>query len=84
MHPDVLRELISQHGRELREQAHRATMARTASRARRAARHGNASPDQAADSAIHDIPVIPDYVDGSFRPARDEAASRVPAGRHAA
>ena len=28
MHPDILRELISQRGREMREQAHRARLVR--------------------------------------------------------
>ena len=40
MHPEILRELVAQHGRELREQAHRAATARTASRAPRAVRRG--------------------------------------------
>jgi len=76
MHPEILRQLVAQHGRELREQAHRAATARTASRARRRAR-------LAADGEFA-VPAIPDYVDGSFRAAGDEAAGRVPAGRHAA
>jgi len=76
MHPEILRQLVAQHGRELREQAHRAATARTASRARRRAR-------LAADGGFA-VPAIPDYVDGSFRAAGDEAAGRVPAGRHAA
>jgi hypothetical protein len=84
MHPDILRELISQHGRELREQAHRAAMARTAGRARRAARRGAARPGEASDVAIPALPLIPDYVDGSFRTAGDDAPSRVPAARRAA
>ncbi len=80
MHPEILRELVAQHGRELREQAHRATLARTASRAMRAVRRGarRAEADEFA------VPAIPDYVDGSFRTAGDEAADRVPAARHAA
>jgi len=80
MHPEILRELATQHGRELREQAHRAAMARTASRAMRALRRG-ARQDGADDLAV---PAIPDYVDGSFRTAGDQAADRVPAARHAA
>ena len=78
MHPEILRELVSQHGRELREQAHQATLARTAGHARRAARR------HAADLAAPVIPAIPDYVDGSFRTTPDEAAGRVPAARRAA
>ena len=76
MHPEILREMTAQRGRDLREQAHRAQLARTVSQARRAfrrhARHLN------EDDAFV-VPAIPDYVDGSFR---SEAA--VPAGRHAA
>ncbi len=77
MHPEIARELVAQHGRELREQAHRAATARTASRARR--RGG-----RLAEDGEFAVPAIPDYVDGSFRAAGDEAAGRVPAGRHAA
>jgi len=79
MHPEILRELIAQHGRDLREQAHRAVTARTASRARRALRHGARRAE-----AEFAVPAIPDYVDGSFRTTGDEAAGRVPAARHAA
>lgn len=82
MHPEILRELVSQHGRELREQAHQATLARTAGHARRAARRHAA--DLAASTAGPVIPAIPDYVDGSFRTTPDEAAGRVPTARRAA
>ncbi len=78
MHPEIVRALVAEHGRELREQAHRATLARTASRAMRAVRRGARQADEFA------VPAIPDYVDGSFRTAGDEAADRVPAARHAA
>jgi hypothetical protein len=61
MHPEILRELTSQHGREMRDRAHRAGLVRIASRARRARRHGLAEADEFV------APVIPDYVDGSFR-----------------
>ena len=81
MHPDILHDLISQHGRELREQAHRAAVGRAESRARRAMRRGQVSQDEATGPAL---PAIPDYVDGSFRTAGDEASGRVPAARHAA
>ena len=78
MHPDILRELTAQHGRDLRERAHRAHVARTLRGLRRGRRLSEA--DEFA------VPAIPDYVDGSFRvvSAGDEAASRVPAARHAA
>jgi hypothetical protein len=75
MHPEIMRDLVSQHGRELREQAHRATLARIAGRNRRHA---------AADLEAAAMPAIPDYVDGSFRTAGDEVVSRVPAARRAA
>jgi hypothetical protein len=78
MHPEILRELVAQHGRELREQAHRATLARTVSRTLRGLRRGARQADEFV------IPAIPDYVDGSFRTAGDEAASSVPAARRAA
>jgi hypothetical protein len=84
MHPDILRDLVSQHGRELREQAHRSMLARTASRARKAARRGGAGADAAGACFVTALPAVPDYVDGSFRTAGDEASRRVPAARHAA
>jgi hypothetical protein len=83
MHPEILRELTSQRGREMQAQAHQAKLARSASRA---LRRGAGTPDEADEFAV---PAIPDYVDGSFLtvPADDQAASqqgRVPAGRRAA
>jgi hypothetical protein len=82
MHPEILRELVSQHERDLRRQAHQATLARTAGRGRRAGRRHAA--DLAAEAAGPAIPAVPDYVDGTFRAARDEMADRVPAARRAA
>ena len=81
MHPELLRELNNQRGREMREQAHRARLARMI----RSSRRGRARPD---DDEIA-VPAIPDYVDGSFRtePAVDQAATEAgqkPAARHAA
>jgi len=78
MHPEILRELTAQHGRDLRERAHRAQLARIARRTLRAMRRGPDLDDGFA------VPPIPDYVDGSFRTTGDEAASQVPAGRRAA
>jgi len=83
MHPEIMRELITHHRRDLQEQARRANAARTVSRALRALRHGTHTDHEAA------IPAIPDYVDGSFRTAGDEVASsrppsQVPAARRAA
>jgi len=76
MHPEILRELAAQRHRDLREQAHRAQMVRSL----RTRRHSR-QLDEAGEFAV---PAIPDYVDGSFRTTGDEAASQVPAARHAA
>jgi hypothetical protein len=76
MHPEILRELNAQRGRDLRERAYRAHLARTASRDLRAQRR---SARHHADEAFV-VPAVPDYVDGSFRSTED----RVPAARHAA
>ncbi len=87
MHPEIARELTTQRGRELRERAQQATLARMASRMLRATRRGAGLPADADDFVC---PAIPDYVDGSFRSASladDPAASaagRVPGARHAA
>jgi hypothetical protein len=82
MHPEILRELTSQRGREMRDQAHRAGLVRMASRARRARRHGLSGPGETDEFVV---PAVPDYVDGSFRvqPAEGEAA-RVPTTGRAA
>jgi hypothetical protein len=76
MHPEILRELTAQHGRDLREQARQAHLARTASQGRRAIRR-NARHLNEADAFV--VPAIPDYVDGSFR-----SEAPVPAARRAA
>jgi hypothetical protein len=89
MHPEILRELTAQRGREMQARARHATLAHAASRIRRALRHGTGRPD-GADELV--IPAIPDYVDGSFEtsPASGDAGQessqpgRVPASRHAA
>ena len=80
MHPEILRELAAQHSRDLQERAHRGQLARIASRTQRALRRGTHLAG--ADEFV--VPAIPDYVDGSFRTAGDEAASQVPAAHHAA
>jgi|GEM_PF-761798 len=71
MHPEMLRELTDQRGREMRARARQGTLARLAIRA---ARRGHSRPDEADRFAL---PAIPDYVDGSFRPG---PASTGPAG----
>lgn len=81
MHPDILRELTSQRGREMRERAHRARLVRMI----RSSRHVRDLPPD--DETV--IPAIPDYVDGSFRtePAADQVATEAgqePVARHAA
>jgi hypothetical protein len=83
MHPEILRELTAQRGREMRARAHQGRLARIAIRVGR--RRPN-QPDQADGFAL---PAIPDYVDGSFQaePAGEALASeagQVPATHHAA
>jgi hypothetical protein len=83
MHPEFLREMTAQRGREMRAQVRDAKLARLAIRARR---RGRSLPDE-ADRFV--VPPIPDYVDGSFRtePAVEQTASeagQAPAARHAA
>jgi hypothetical protein len=86
MHPDILRDMTSQRGVEMRARAHRAKIARMVSRANRASRRGHGRADEFDGFAM---PAIPDYVDGSFRtePAEERVASepgQAPAARHAA
>ena len=81
MHPDFLRELNVQRGREMRERAHRARLVRMSRRSRHVR---DLPPD---DEIV--VPAIPDYVDGSFRtePAVEQAATEAgqePVARHAA
>jgi hypothetical protein len=76
MHPEILRELNAQRGRDLRERADRAHLARTASQGRRAIRR-HAGHLGEVDAFV--VPAIPDYVDGSFR-----SEAPVPAARRAA
>ena len=78
MHPEIMRELHSQHHHDLQQRAHRAHLARTVSRALRALRRGSHQADEFV------VPAIPDYVDGSFRTAGNEAASQVPTAHRAA
>jgi hypothetical protein len=80
MHPEILRELSAQRGRELRGRAHRARLVKMAIRSRR---HGRDLPD---DDFV--VPAIPDYVDGSFRTDRavgqvTSQTGQAPAGRAA-
>jgi len=80
MHPEFLRAMNDQRGRELRERAHRARLVRMAIRSRR---HGRDLPD---DDFV--VPAIPDYVDGSFRTDRPvgqvtSETGQTPAGRAA-
>jgi len=79
MHPEILRELTSMRGREMRIRAEQAALARSAIRSRRSRRRGGA-----AEKFV--MPTIPDYVDGSFRTdtVPDSRPERVPSQRHAA
>ncbi len=75
MHPEILRELTSQRGREMRERAHQGMLARMAGKARRARRRGLSGPGEDQFT----VPAIPDYVDGSFRvPSADDHAASQP------
>ena len=75
MHPEILRELTSQRGREMRERAQQSMLARMAGKARRARRRGPGGPGE--DEFV--VPVVPDYVDGSFRvPSADDQAATQP------
>jgi hypothetical protein len=58
MHPDVMRELANQRGREMRARAREATLAR---RIRKEMRRRTGA------AAEFVLPRIPDYVDGTFR-----------------
>ena len=83
MHPEILRELTDQRGREMRARARQARLARMAIRAGRRRRN---RPDE-ADGFV--LPAIPDYVDGSFRtgPVGEGGGQRsdqAPATHHAA
>ena len=88
MHPEMLRELTDQRGREMRARARQSTLARLAIRA---ARRRRSQLDEADEFVL---PGIPDYVDGSFRPGpastgpADEAvaseAGQAPVTHHAA
>ena len=84
MHPEILRELHSQHNRDLQQRAHKAQLARTVRRTLRAMRRGT----QVAEADEFVVPAIPDYVDGSFQTTGDQTAGngqgQVPAARHAA
>jgi hypothetical protein len=77
MHPEILRELTAERGRDLRERAYQAQLGRTASRGLRARRRRARHHLDEADAFV--VPAIPDYVDGSFRSTED----RVPAARRA-
>jgi hypothetical protein len=87
MHPDILREVTEQRGREMRARAQQASLARIASKAARAVRRGHGAREE-ADGFV--MPAIPDYVDGSFgaEPLADDATEagtgQAHAQRHAA
>ena len=83
MHPEILRELTDQRGREMRARAHQARLARIAIRVGRRRHHRPEETDGFA------LPAIPDYVDGSFRTeptgeAATSEAGQAPATHHAA
>ena len=63
MHPEILRELSAQRGREMRARARQAQLGLLAIRVGRRRRR----QADVVDDIV--IPVIPDYVDGSFTEA---------------
>jgi hypothetical protein len=73
MHPEILREVAEQRGREMRARAAENRLARAGRPARR--HRGGAGR---ADGFV--VPAIPDFVDGSFL----AEPGRAPAGRGAA
>jgi hypothetical protein len=85
MHPDVMRELANQRGREMRARAREATPARRISKEMRR---------RTAAASEFVPPRIPDYVDGTFRdtelaghdarPDDERPRRRQAAGRRAA
>jgi hypothetical protein len=71
MHPEILRDISAQRGRDMRDRAHRILLAQTASKILRARRRGLIGPGEADDSTVSvmsAIPAVPDFVDGSFLP----------------
>jgi hypothetical protein len=76
MHPDIMREVASQRAAERRDAARNASLARAMRKAIRAQRNRADAPDN------FDVPAIPDYVDGTFHAAENDApAQRTGAGR---
>jgi hypothetical protein len=79
MHPEILRDISAQRGRDMRDRAHRILLAQTASKILRARRRGLIGPGEADDSAVSvrsavpAVPAVPDFVDGSFLPRPDGA-----------
>jgi hypothetical protein len=63
MHPDMMRELARQHGREMRARAREAEAAKLARRIHKELH------SRTATAAEFVLPRIPDYVDGTFRDA---------------
>lgn len=61
MHPDFMRELADQRGREMRARAQEATLARRIRTELRTQRSRAEACDMLA------MPRVPDYVDGTFR-----------------
>jgi hypothetical protein len=88
MHPDMMRELANQRGREMRARAREAEAARLARRFRKEPRRRTVA------AAEFVLPRIPDYVDGTFRdtelagpsarPDDERPGRRQAAGRRAA
>ena len=74
MHPEILRLMTEQRGREMRARAHQARLVKMV----RSARRGRDLVDE-TDNFV--LPPVPDYVDGTFRtedvlPVDGQAAGR--------
>ena len=77
MHPEILRQLNNQRGREMQARAHHARLVRMIKSVRhgRHGRHGLTEADEVV------LPPVPDYVDGSFR---TEGTGHAPVAQRAA
>jgi hypothetical protein len=76
MHPEILRQLNAQRGREMQARAHHARLVRMI----RSARHGHHRPNEADEFVL---PPIPDYVDGTFH-TEGTGAGHAPVAQRAA
>jgi hypothetical protein len=74
MHPEILRQLNNQRGREMQARAHHARLVRMI----KSVRHGRQVLNETEELVL---PPIPDYVDGSFH---TEGTGHAPVAQRAA